>query len=223
MAESNHHLADLMGVTADDLNIRTYSEGEQLYQGVLNKALQSEALQKLVTKLESLGIKSDKEDTTVRTVTIDILKENPEENPTGTQVLFPSYQNGEPVGGIIYTKTSEGENVFSVTQKGNTDAHDIFYYENNKVEHMVVVDGQIIESTAEIETLEQPSVGTLQFDCSSLCSSICGTGFGSQIGGCIRQCRVAGPGYWWCLGLCSVVVGVGCAFGCDRICGIFGQ
>jgi hypothetical protein len=142
-----------------------------------------------------------------------------------TQVLYGVYKNGVNVGGVVYTTGENDNQIFSVTEKGKSNVHDIEYVEDGKIEHMLVKDGQVLGSSKKLERMKDKistdEVTTEAITCMGVCGAICGTGLGSQLGECIRGCRLYGPAYFWCLALCSVIIGVGCVVGCDRICSLF--
>lgn len=174
----------------------------------------------MLEKLNDQGISPDKEDVTVRAFLIEVSKDHPEDNPVVNQVLIPMYRGNTFIGGAIFTHGEAENTVFSTTQVEESDAHDIYYVEDGKVEYMLVRDGEILKASIEPKT-PSDQISTQAVSCMGICGSICGAGFGSQIGTCISRCRLAGPGYWWCLGLCAVIVGTGCVVGCDRLCNIF--
>lgn len=211
---------ELLGISTEDLNARNFSKNEDKYQKLFQRALNHEKTQELFKKLNSMGINPNKEEATVRTFILEVSNDSPENNPVINQVLIPVYKGEDFIGGAVYTSGKSDATVFSVTQVENSGAHDIYYVEDGQVEHMLVKDGDIVQSSVKLEP-QSNQVSAQAPSCMGVCGSICGAGFGSQIGTCVSQCRLAGPGYFWCVGLCAVIVGGGCVVGCDSLCSTF--
>lgn len=206
-----------MDLKIDDLNVVYIDKGDSKHKNYLEDAKRSNELNAIKENLDNRGVILDSDSAVVREVGINKTNNMRKKVEGIWQVIFPNLENGKRNGSTFYTVGPKGKIVFNVTDE-NKDTQNISYYEQGKVETMKLEKGEIVEST---KSLIPPTTNAIT--CREVCGVICAGGFGAQIGGCVKECRLAGPGFWWCSSLCTIIVGLGCLIGCDNLCSIFGK
>ncbi|MEW9677926.1 hypothetical protein ABRT01_17530 [Lentibacillus sp. L22] len=212
MAENNLGQVNLQ---IEDLNVTYIDKEDPDYKRYLEKAEKSEEFKAVKVALKENGIMLDSNSAVVRKVEVGKSKDMQDKVPRILQIVYPNMIKGENSGETFYTEGTADKIIYAVNNTGK-DSYEVTYYEQGNVESMKIENDEVVESTKQ---LNPPT--TYAITCEGVCGVICTGGFGTQISGCISECRLTGPGALYCSGLCTIIVGLGCLVGCDRICSLF--
>lgn len=203
------------GVTSDDLRVTSAEDRT----AELSRSRQAdEQVQALISRLTETGLETQ-EPAAYRVAA-----------PVADQVFVVDWlrwsltRNGQQVGEFHDLTGPAGSYTYAVVPAADGGA-EFTYIQAGAVERSVIDQrGGVVESSVatglDLSAYEGPQ--PRQISCNSVCNVVCAGGFAGTIPRCAARCVAAGPGYAYCVGLCTVIVGLGCLVGCDRICAVFG-
>lgn len=148
-------------------------------------------------------------------VEVPLNRHHPEKAPPVVDLI--SYQlrrDGKNVGYAYHFWGPQGGLVLAKATRWD-GSYEAFFSGKDEIER-VVFDrtGLVVSSTTEL----QPPVVPAGISCQDLCRLICESGTFATFAECFAACAETGPGEVICDPLCTLLISLGCAFGCDNIC-----
>jgi hypothetical protein len=205
-------------ITRDDLRV---SSNEINAAQTLRRSEDNQQLQTLLTRLAEAGLEA--REPTASKVEAPINQSHPDQNPVVDWIRRPLERDGRQVGEVHHLIGPAGEYIYAIVLREGGGA-EFTYIQAGEVAQTVVDErGTVLESTVDtqLDLSAFDDAQTRAISCREVCGQICAGGFAGTIPACIARCIATGPGAISCSALCSIIVGLGCLIGCDRICEAF--
>lgn len=202
----------LFGITPSDLKV---TANDDTAPAAIDRSRVDSLFTALVDRLQSAGYEVGTAD--ARKVEVPINRNRAKEgHPIVDLVSYMLRKDGRSVGYAHHAWGPEGGLVLAKARRWDGSL-EVFADQKGKIERVVFDHkGLAVSSTIDLQPIAAPAA----VSCQSVCGVICGQGGLATIGECLAACAETGPGEVFCAPLCAILVGVGCLFDCDTICGL---
>lgn len=205
-------------ITRDDLRV---SSNEANAAQTLSSSEDNQQFQALLARLAEDGLEA--REPAASRVEVPINQADPDQNPVVDWIRRPLERDGRQVGEVHHLIGPAGDYIYAVVPRDGGGAEFTYVQAGEVAQTVVDAQGTVLESTVEtdLDLSDVEGVQPRDLSCMPVCTVICSGGFAGTIPSCLARCAPVGPGIGYCTALCTLIVGIGCLIGCDRICSIF--
>ncbi|MGH3624908.1 MAG: hypothetical protein ACRDQ5_24475 [Sciscionella sp.] len=181
---------------------------------VLQSATRNQQVVSMLNTVRAAGLTADHGQAKIATARYD---KPGKANPSVNLVEYALSGSVGPVGSAVVVTGPQATVVVAVEKL--RDGNIRLWADNNgrKNSGLFTPAGKPVHTTSA----RPASVAAPDSACTTVCSAACAGAFPIEdLAACIEGCSVTGPGEAICAPLCTIIIALGCAIGCDRLCGI---